>query len=601
MTSYTPPLRDIRFVLESIIDFKKIQEASNFADFDSEALLEVLEEYGRWVSEEVAPTNSIGDSRGATWNSDFTVDLPEEYARIYDQYVEAGWGAVPFEPSYGGGGFPWVMAMAMQELLCSANMAFSMLPLLTQGAIDLLEAHASEEQRHLYLPKMISGVWSGTMNLTEPDAGSDVGAVKTKAVKQSDGSYRITGTKIFISFGEHDLAKNIVHLVLARTPDAPAGTKGISCFIVPKYLVDDDGNLGQRNDVRCVSIEHKMGIRSSPTCVMSYGDDGGAVGYLIGEENSGMRYMFTMMNNARLSVGLQGVSLSERAYQQASQYARERVQGRAPSAPKGQRSRIIDLTDVRRMLMEMKAYTEATRALTYFEAAAIDVARHHPDQATREEHTELVEILTPLAKAWGTDVGCEVTSIGIQVYGGMGFIEESGMPQYYRDARITPIYEGTNGIQAMDLVGRKLPMRAGAAMTDYLGRIEKASGLAREIGGSLQEIADQLDLALAVARKATTWIMQNGLTNVDDALAASVPYQAILGQLTGAWMLVLEAIAAQAKIDADQDPDGFYESKVKTARFFAKHLLPKVNGHAAAVENGAALIFDVQEKFIGAQ
>ena len=361
----------------------------------------------------------------------------------------------------------------MQEILTSANMAFSMCPLLNQGAVDMLLHHASETLRETYLPKMVTGEWTGTMNLTEPHAGSDVGALATKAVPQDDGTYRITGTKIFISFGEHDMSENIIHLVLARTPDAPPGTKGISCFIVPKLLVDDDGTLGERNDVTCVSIEHKMGIKASPTCVLSYGDQGeGAVGYLIGEENAGMRYMFTMMNNARLSVGLEGLALAERAFQMALAYAKERKQGRAPGAPAGEQSFIVDHPDVRRMLLTQKASIEALRGIIYANAAAIDRAAHHEDEAVRTATDELADILTPVSKGWGTDLGVELTSLALQVFGGMGYIEETGVAQHYRDARIAPIYEGTNGIQAMDLVGRKLPMRGGAAIADYLGYIE---------------------------------------------------------------------------------------------------------------------------------
>ena len=383
MTEYVPPLRDIRFVLEQLVDLDGLSKLEPFAHADPDTVLGVIEESGRFMAEVVAPLNRVGDTAGSTLDGDGTVTTPPGFKEAYRQYVEAGWGAVPFPAEYGGGGFPWLVGVVMQEMLTTANMAFSLCPLLTQGAIDMLPHHGSAEQQATYLPKMVTGEWTGTMNLTEPQAGSDVGAVRTKAVPAGDGTWRITGQKIFITFGEHDLADNIIHLVLARTPDAPPGTKGISCFIVPKFLVNDDGSLGERNDVRCVSIEHKMGIKASPTCVMSYGEAGGAVGYLIGEENQGMRYMFTMMNNARLSVGLEGLALAERAYQDALRYAQERRQGRAAGAPAGEQSPIIEHPDVRRMLLTMKASIEAMRALIYTNAVSIDLARHHPDPAER--------------------------------------------------------------------------------------------------------------------------------------------------------------------------------------------------------------------------
>ena len=394
------------------------------------------------------------------------------FREAYRQYVDAGWGAVPFPPEFGGGGFPWLVTIVMQEMLASASLGFSTCPVLTQGAIDMLTQHGSPGQQATFLEKMVSGEWTGTMNLTEPQAGSDLGAVRTKAVPAGDGTWRITGQKIFITFGEHDLAGNIIHLVLARVPDAPPGTKGISCFIVPKYLVNEDGSLGSRNDLRCVSIEHKLGIRASPTCVMSFGDAGGATGYLIGEANQGMRYMFTMMNTARLSVGVQGLAIAERAYQDALRYAQERRQGRVVGARAGESSPIVEYTDVRRMLLTMKAYIEAMRALLYTHAASIDLAGHHHDQAEREARRELAELLTPISKAWCTDLGVELTSIGLQVHGGMGYVEETGVAQYLRDSRIAPIYEGTNGIQAIDLVTRKVPMRGGGVVTDLLAQME---------------------------------------------------------------------------------------------------------------------------------
>jgi alkylation response protein AidB-like acyl-CoA dehydrogenase len=432
---------------------------------------------------------------------------------------------------------------------------------------------------------MVTGEWTGTMNLTEPQAGSDVGALSTKAVPQDDGTYRITGTKIFISYGEHDLSENIIHLVLARTPGAPPGTKGISCFVVPKLLLDTDGNPGERNDVTCVSIEHKMGIKASPTCVLSYGEQGeGAVGYLIGEENAGMRYMFTMMNNARLSVGLEGLSLAERAFQMAVEYAKERKQGRAPGAPAGEQSAIVDHPDVRRMLLTMKAQIEALRGITYANAAAMDRAKHHPDEATRASCTELADLLTPVSKGWGTDLGVELTSLAIQVFGGMGYIEETGVAQHYRDARIAPIYEGTNGIQAMDLVGRKLPMRAGGAVTDYLAYIDGTLAELADAGEDLASIRTALADGLAALRTATDWLLANGLDDPLDALAGATPYLRLFSVVTGAWTMALQALAATRQGAAASPADkAFYEGKVLTARFFCEQLLPPAVGLVPAI------------------
>jgi alkylation response protein AidB-like acyl-CoA dehydrogenase len=486
------------------------------------------------------------------------------------------------------------VGIVLQELLSSANMAFSMCPLLTQGAIDMLMHHGSEEHKETFLRKMVTGEWTGTMNLTEPHAGSDVGASTTKAVPAGDGTYRITGTKIFISFGEHDMAENIIHLVLARTPDAPPGTKGISCFIVPKYLVNDDGSLGERNDAVCVSIEHKMGIKASPTCVMAYGEKGdGAVGYLIGEENEGMRYMFTMMNNARLSVGLEGLALGERAFQDALAYAQERRQGRALGAEKGVQSPIIEHPDVRRMLMTMKAYVEAMRALVYFNAEAIDLARYHPDETMREAKQDLADLLTPISKAWCTDVGVEVTSLAIQVYGGMGYIEETGVAQHFRDARITPIYEGTNGIQAMDLVGRKLPLKGGAVVREYLSMVAALDPALARAGGELEPIRAALADAVGALIESTTWFFDKGLESPVDALGGATPYLRLFGQVTGGWLLAREALAAHQQLTKGEGDKAQLEAKITTARFYADNLLPQARGLLGAVQSGSTGLFDI--------
>jgi alkylation response protein AidB-like acyl-CoA dehydrogenase len=534
------------------------------------------------MAEVVAPTNQVGDQQGSQRQPDGTVVTPDGFREAYAQYVDAGWGAVPFDPEYGGGGFPWLVAVALQELLSSANMAFSMAPLLTQGAIDMLSHHGSLEQKQAYLPKMITGEWTGTMNLTEPDAGSDVGALRTRAEPVGDGTYKISGTKIFISFGEHDLTDNIVHLVLARTPGAPPGTKGISCFIVPKVLAN-----GDRNAVRCASIEHKMGIKASPTCVLEYD---GAIGELIGDENAGMRYMFTMMNNARVSVGVEGLSLAERAYQQAVEFARERRQGRAPGAPAGVSSPIVEHPDVRRMLLTMRATTEAMRALAYVNAEAIDLARHHPDDEVRARAQERADLLTPVTKGWSTDMGVEVTSLAIQVHGGMGYVEETGVAQHFRDARITPIYEGTNGIQAMDLVGRKLPIRMGGAVADLLGEM---AGIESELTGDLAALRAPLADAVAALREATDWLLANGLEQPVDALAGATPYLRMFGIVTGGWLLARSAVAARELLASGEDDLAFLADKVVTARFYAEQLLPAARGLLPAVTAGAGDLFAI--------
>jgi alkylation response protein AidB-like acyl-CoA dehydrogenase len=585
MAEYTAPLRDIRFVLEELVDLGSIAGLPGYEDVDPDGVHSVLEENARFMEDLVAPLNKVGDQQGSVRHDDGTVTTPEGFKEAYKAYVEAGWGGVPFPPEYGGGGFPWLVGVAMQEILTSANMSFSMCPLLSQGAIDMLLHHGSEEQKETYLPRMVTGEWTGTMNLTEPQAGSDVGALTTKAVPQDDGSYRITGTKIFISWGEHDLTDNIVHLVLARTPSAPPGTKGISCFIVPKRLVGDDGSLGERNDVTCVSVEHKMGIKASPTCVLSFGDGGdGAVGHLIGEENAGMRYMFTMMNTARLSVGLQGLSLAERAFQMALAYAKERRQGRAPGAPAGEQSLIVEHPDVRRMLLTQRACIEALRGVIYTNAAAMDRAARHPDEAVRAISDELSDILTPVSKGWGTDLGVDLTSLALQVFGGMGYIEETGIAQLYRDARIAPIYEGTNGIQAMDLVGRKLPLRGGGAVADHLARVQATVDELVSAGPDLATVHAALDDGLRALREATDWLLANGANDPVDALAGAAPYLRLFSLVTGGWVMGQQALAATRALEAASGDDkAFYEGKVLTARFFCEQLLPQARALVPAV------------------
>jgi alkylation response protein AidB-like acyl-CoA dehydrogenase len=584
MSEYSAPLDDMRFVLDNVVDLAGLAALPGYEHADPETVFGVLEESGRFFAQEFGPLNRVGDTQHSRRNRDGSVTTPEGFARAYRRYVDAGWAGVPFPSEYGGGGFPWLVAIAMQEMLTSANMALSLCPLLTQGAIDMLLHYGSEEQRETYLPKMVTGEWSGAMNLTEPQAGSDVGALTTKAVPVDDGSWRITGQKIFITYGEHDLADNIVHLVLARVPDAPPGTRGISCFIVPKFLVNDDGSLGERNCLECVSLEQKMGINASPTCVMAYD---GAVGYLIGEPNEGMRYMFKMMNNARLSVGIEGLSLGERAYQQAVAYAAERRQGRAPGAPAGESSPIIDHPDVRRMLLTMRAYIEALRCLAYLNAESLDLAKAHPDQAVRTTRQELADLLTPITKAWGTDLGVELTSLAVQVHGGMGYIEETGVAQYYRDARIAPIYEGTNGIQAMDLVGRKLPMRGGGAMSDFLAGIAATADELAGSGDDLAAIGKRLADAHATLKQTTDWLMA-GLADPNNAQAGATPYLRMCGMVTGGWLLARSALAANRALADGNGDDDFLRQKIVTARFYAEQLLPQAAALAPAVQAGPA-------------
>jgi 3-(methylthio)propanoyl-CoA dehydrogenase len=584
MSEYSAPLDDMRFVLDNVVDLAGLAALPGYEHADPETVFGVLEASGRFFAQEFGPLNRVGDTQHSRRNGDGSVTTPEGFARAYRRYVDAGWAGVPFPPEYGGGGFPWLVAIAMQEMLTSANMALSLCPLLTQGAIDMLLHYGSEEQRETYLPKMVTGEWSGTMNLTEPQAGSDVGALTTKAVPVDDGSWRITGQKIFITYGEHDLADNIVHLVLARVPDAPPGTRGISCFIVPKFLVNDDGSLGERNRLECVSLEQKMGINASPTCVMAYD---GAAGNLIGEPNEGMRYMFKMMNNARLSVGIEGLSLAERAYQQAVAYAAERRQGRAPGAPAGESSPIIDHPDVRRMLLTMRAYIEALRCLAYLNAESLDLAKAHPDQAVRTTRQELADLLTPITKAWGTDLGVELTSLAVQVHGGMGYIEETGVAQYYRDARIAPIYEGTNGIQAMDLVGRKLPMRGGGAMSDFLAGIAATADELAGSGDDLAAIGKRLADAHATLKQTTDWLMA-GLADPNIAQAGATPYLRMCGMVTGGWLLARSALAANRALADGNGDDGFLRQKIVTARFYAEQLLPQAAALAPAVQAGPA-------------
>src|SRR6187551_3463326 len=476
MSTYHAPLADMQFVLNELADLAQVASLPGFEDATPDTVTAILEQASRFATEVLDPLNATGDREGSKLLPDGTVQTPAGFKAAYKQYAENGWNGLTKPVEYGGQNLPQLVATPVEEMWHAANMAFDLCPLLTQGAIDAIELCATPEQKAKFLPPMVSGAWTGTMNLTEPQAGSDLAAVRTRAVPQGDGSYKLYGQKIFITFGEHDYTDNIVHLVLARTPDAPEGVKGISLFLVPKFLINDDGSLGARNDVRAVSLEHKLGIHASPTAVLAYGDHGGATGFLIGQENRGLEYMFVMMNQARFSVGMEGVGLSERAYQRAVAYARDRVQGRAPGAETSAKAGpIIDHPDIRRMLMTMRAYTQAMRAVGYVTAAAIDNARHAPEAADRAQHQAFVDLMIPIVKGWCTETAQEVTYLGVQVHGGMGFIEETGAAQHYRDARIITIYEGTTGIQANDLIGRKTARDGGATARNVAAQIDKVA------------------------------------------------------------------------------------------------------------------------------
>jgi alkylation response protein AidB-like acyl-CoA dehydrogenase len=571
MPDYAAPLADLAFQLRAVGGLDHVLSLPPFVGIDAETVDQILEEGGRFAREVLAPTNRAGDTTPARLENGQVRTSPG-FVEAYKKFAEGGWNAVPFEAEYGGQGLPWLVQTALAEMWNSANLAFALCPLLNNGAIEAIAAHGSDEQKQLYLPKMIAGEWTGTMNLTEPQAGSDLGQVRTRAVPDGD-HYRITGQKIFITYGEHDLTPNIIHLVLARVPVPPAGTRGISLFVVPKMLVKPDGSLGPRNDLRCASLEHKLGIHGSPTCVMAYGDDGGAIGYLVGERNRGLEYMFTMMNNERLGVGLQGVAIAERAYQRALAFARQRVQSRDVAGSAGPVA-IIRHPDVRRMLMTMKAGTEAVRGLALQAAAWIDRARHAPEADDRARTQALLDLIIPVVKAWATDFGVEAASIGIQVHGGMGFIEESGAAQHYRDARILPIYEGTNGIQANDLVGRKVARDHG-----------EAAGLFLQL---VQDTIDELDLytdedftamrgALAdghaALAQATNWIVKTFPEDPRRGIAGAVPYLKLLGLVAGGWVMVRNAIAAEAHLGLGEGDEKFLHAKKTTARFFAEHML----------------------------
>ncbi|MGL6071280.1 acyl-CoA dehydrogenase, partial [Craterilacuibacter sp.] len=510
----------------------------------------------------------------------------------WQQYVESGWAGLRTPVEFGGQGMPALVALATEEMWCSANLAFSLAPLLTLGAVEAIHHHASDEMKAVYLPKMSTGEWTGTMNLTEPQAGSDLAQVRSKAIPAGDGSYKVSGQKIFITWGEHDMADNIIHLVLARLPDAPAGVKGISLFVVPKFLINADGSLGARNDVHCVSLEHKLGIHGSPTAVMSFGDEGGAVGYLVGEANKGLGYMFTMMNHARLGVGVEGMAVSERAYQKAVEYARDRVQSRAVGSPDPAGVAIIRHPDVRRMLMTMRAQIEAQRALACVAAAAMDRAARHPVAEEAARNQALVNFLIPIVKGWNTEQANEITSLGVQVHGGMGFIEETGVAQYMRDARITAIYEGTTGIHGLDLIGRKTFSEGGVTA---LALLEETKLVASKLAASLPSLSANLLAAAKDAERCVAFILDTFKQNPQLAAAGSVPFLKLMGIVLGGWQMGRAALIAQTQLAGEDADTDFMSAKIITARFYGEHLLPQVTGLADSIINGAGSVLEMPE------
>jgi alkylation response protein AidB-like acyl-CoA dehydrogenase len=584
--SYIAPLKDMLFNIEHLAQIEHIAKIPGFEDAGLETAQAVLEECAKLNEGVIAPLNWEGDKNPSSWKDGVVTTTPG-FKEAFRQYAEGGWQGLQHPVDFGGQGLPKTIGAACTEILNSANMSFALCPLLTDGAIEALLTAGSDELKAIYLEKLVSGQWTGTMNLTEPQAGSDLALVRTRAEPQPDGSYRIFGTKIFITYGEHDMAENIVHLVLARVQGAPEGVKGISLFVVPKFMVEAAGALGPRNDVHCVSIEHKMGIKASPTAVLQFGDHGGAVGYLVGQENRGLEYMFIMMNAARYAVGVQGISIAERAYQKAVAYAKDRVQSRPVDGSMNASAPIIHHPDVKRMLMTMRAYTEGCRAMASVAAAAYDAAHHHPDAETRKANAAFYEFMVPLVKGYSTEMSLEVTSLGVQVHGGMGFIEETGAAQYYRDAKILTIYEGTTAIQANDLIGRKTARDGGQTARGIAAQIEQtesalvASGTAQALA-----VARRLKAAREAFLDVVEFVAGNTKASPNAVFAGSVPYLMLAGNLVAGWQLARALVVAQDLAAKGQD-QAFMHNKIMTARFYADHLLSKAPGLRDSIVEGA--------------
>ncbi len=590
--SYRAPLEDMQFALDAIAGVASLEQTSGGVP-DAATLAQVLAAAGDFAANEIAPLNAPGDAVGAKLENGIVRTAPG-FADAYRSFVANGWNGLPFAEAHGGQGLPWALAVAVQEMWQSASMSFGLCPLLTQGAVELLSSHGNPAQKAAYLPKLVSGEWTGTMNLTEPQAGSDVGALKARAVREpaSDGplgeAYRIVGNKLFITYGEHDMTDNIVHMVLARAPDAPPGPKGVSLFLVPKILPAHGGGLGARNDLRCVSLEHKLGVNASPTCVMAFGDGGGALGWRIGAEGKGLECMFTMMNNARLAVGLQGVAIAERAYQAARAYSRTRVQSRELGATAPSPVAIERHPDVRRMLLDMKSKIEAARALAYSAHLSLDLAAKATDPELRMRQQARVDLLTPVVKAWATDIGCDVASTGVQIHGGMGYIEETGAAQHLRDARIAPIYEGTNGIQANDLVFRKIVRDKGAAARAFLAEIAGIRGaLAAAPGEDLAVIGSQLDAGREALETAIAHMVTTGDRDPKSAAASAVPFLNLFGIVAGGSLLAKGALAAAGRLARSGGNKEFLAGRLVVARYYADHLLSRAPGFVHTILHGA--------------
>ncbi|MEG2900834.1 MAG: acyl-CoA dehydrogenase [Massilia sp.] len=585
--SYNAPLKDMQFVLTELANLAEINALPGCEDATPDTVEAVLEENAKFCRDVIAPLNRVGDKDPSYWK-DGAVTTTKGFREAFKAYAEAGWQGVQHPQDFGGQGLPKLVATPCMEMLHGANLSFALVALLSDGAIEALLTAGSDAQKARFLEPLVSGRWTGTMNLTEPQAGSDLAAVRTRAEPQGDGTYKLFGTKIYITYGDHDMTENIVHLVLARTPDAPPGVKGISLFIVPKFMINDDGSLGARNDVACVSIEHKLGIKASPTAVLQFGDNGGAIGYLVGEENRGLEYMFIMMNAARFGVGIQGVGLAEHAYQGAVAFAKDRVQSRDVAGSSGPVT-IIHHPDVRRMLMSMRSQTEAARALAYVGAALSDLAHHHPDQATRTANLAIYEYLVPVIKGWATEMSEQVARDGVQVHGGMGFIEETGAAQHYRDAKILTIYEGTTAIQANDLVGRKTVRDGGAvarALIAQIRDVERQLGEAQN--ADFAAIAQRLQEGSAALEQVVEYVVANIRTDVKAVFAGSVTYLKLAGIVLGGWQMARAALAAQKRLDAGEGDAAFYRAKIGTARFFADHILSQAPGLRTSIVDGAA-------------
>ena len=595
MSSYNAPIRDMQFVMRELADLEAVAALPGCEDASPDVVDAILEEAGKFANGVLAPLNRAGDTIGAKWDNGVVTTVPG-WKDAYTQFAEAGWTALACEPEFGGQGLPKLVSTAVMEMWKSANMAFSLCPMLTTGAIEAISLCGTDAQKADYLPKMVSGEWTGTMNLTEPQAGSDLAAVRSRAVPQGDGTYKIFGQKIFITYGEHDMTDNIIHLVLARLPDAPEGVKGISLFVVPKFLLNADGTPGERNDVHCVSIEHKLGIHGSPTAVLAFGDNGGAIGTLVGEANRGLEYMFVMMNEARFAVGMEGLALSERAYQQALAYAKDRVQGTEAGVRGGPKVSILHHADVRRLLMNMKSTTEAMRALAYVVGAATDMAHYHADEAVRARSQAFVDLMIPVVKGWCTENANLITSDGVQVHGGMGFIEETGAAQHYRDARITAIYEGTTAIQANDLIGRKIAREGGLTAKALVAEMRKVEAqLAEASGDEFTAIRKSLSAGVTAVEEAVEYIVATYGKDIKAASVGSVPFLKLLGIVAGGWQMARAALVSARRLSEGSGDASFYKTKITTARFYADHVLSQAPGLAYTVVNGAAGALDLAE------